>query len=409
MNGAKRSIATIEDVTTGRIAGERIAGGRIAGRSVAVIGGGIAGMAVSLALALRGAQVSVHEQAPALREEGAGLQITPNGGAVLAALGLGAEALAAGLQAAAIEPMDGLTGVRVARFGLHRAPGAGYRFFRRPDLLAMLADAAIAAGVSVRTGQRISVGPDGRPGNPAGAALEADLMIGADGLHSVLRPVLNGAGAPQFSGQVAWRAVVPLGSAPVARIWMLPGRHVVTYPLPGGLLNIVAVREEADWAAEGWHHADDPGNLRAAFAGAAAEVRAILARVTEVRRWGLFRHPVAARWHGAGMAILGDAAHPTLPFLAQGANLALEDAWVLAASLDRWPMEEALARFEALRRPRVMRAIAAADANAVNYHLRGARRRAALAALGAIGRVAPGLFLRRYDWLYRHDVTRAAA
>ena len=107
------------------------------------------------------------------------------------------------------------------------------------------------------------------------------------------------------------------------------------------------------------------------------------------------------------MAILGDAAHPTLPFLAQGANLALEDAWVLAAAVDRWPLPEALSRYQALRRPRVERAITAANANAVNYHLSGVRRQAALAALGAMGRVAPALFLRRFDWLYRHDVTQA--
>jgi salicylate hydroxylase len=232
--------------------------------------------------------------------------------------------------------------------------------------------------------------------------------VGADGLHSALRPMLNGEGAPFFTGQVAWRAVIAADAPAVARIWMLPGRHVVTYPLPGGRLNIVAVREQADWAEEGWHVADDPARLRAAFAGCCAALKALLARVEEVRLWGLFRHEVAARWHGGDVALVGDAAHPTLPFLAQGANLALEDAWVLAAAVDRWPMEEALARYQAARRPRAMRAIAAANANAANYHLAGARRAAALAALGAMGRVAPGVFLRRYDWLYRHDVTRGA-
>jgi salicylate hydroxylase len=189
----------------------------------------------------------------------------------------------------------------------------------------------------------------------------------------------------------------------------MPGQHVVTYPLPGGQLNVVAVQERADWAEEGWHVADDPQNLRAAFAGACGALRAILDRVEEVRLWGLFRHPVAARWHGGDLAILGDAAHPTLPFLAQGANLALEDAWVLAAMVDRWPLAEALDRYQAARRPRAARAIAAANANAVNYHLAGPRRAAALAALGAMGRLAPGLFLRRFDWLYRHDVTRNSA
>jgi salicylate hydroxylase len=375
----------------------------IAGKKVAVIGGGIAGLAVAQALARRGAVVSVHEQARELREYGAGLQITPNGGAVLAALGLHDAAEAAGLSAEALEPMDGLTGVRVARFALSGLPGERYRFFHRGDLLAMLAEGARRAGVEVQTGARVvAEGAGWRVGS--GAPILADLIIGADGLHSALRPALNGAAEPFFTGQVAWRAVVAAEAAPTARIWMMPGRHVVTYPLPGGQLNIVAVREQADWGEEGWHHADDPANLRAVFADAAPELRAILQGVTEVRRWGLFRHPVAARWHGEAVAILGDAAHPTLPFLAQGANLALEDAWVLAACVDRWPIPEALARYQAARRARVERAIAAANANAVNYHLAGVKRVAALGALGLVGRVAPGLFLRRFDWLYRHDV-----
>lgn len=382
----------------------------MAGRTVAIAGGGIGGFSAALAFARRGAHVTVFEQAPALREYGAGVQITPNGGAVLAALGLGEAVTAAGLAAAALEPMDGVSGLRIARFALDALPGPPYRFMHRADLLATIADAARAAGVQIRTGTRV-LAEGQRITTAPGAQIRADLVIGAEGLHSTLRAALNGASAPFFTGQVAWRAVIaaeaPAGTAPVARLWLLPGRHVVTYPLPGGRLNIVAVREAAEWAAEGWHHPDDPANLRAAFAGAAPELGHLLARVDEVRRWGLFRHPVAAHWHGTGLALLGDAAHPTLPFLAQGANLALEDAWVLAALADRWPLAEAMARYQAARRPRVARAIAAANANAVTYHLGGVRRRAALAALGALGRIAPGLFLRRYDWLYRHDVTRA--
>ena len=351
--------------------------------------------------------MTVHEQAEHLREFGAGLQVTPNGGAVLDALGLGGVAATAGIAARALEPMDGLTGARVARFALDTLPGARYRFFHRGDLLNMLAEAAMAAGVEVRTMARVAA--DGAGLRVAGAPVRADLTLGADGVHSALRPVLNGAETATFTGQVAWRAVVEREAPPVARIWMLPGRHVVTYPLPGGRLNVVAVREQAAWTADGWDHPDDPAHLRAAFDGACRELRDILDQVSDVRLWGLFRRPVAARWHGDGMAILGDAAHPTLPFLAQGANLALEDAWVLAAEVDRWPPDEALARYQAARRPRVERAIAAANANAVNYHLAGARRVAALAALKMLGAVAPGLFLRRYDWLYRHDVTRVAA
>ncbi len=392
-SGARRSTATTE--------------GLIRGRTVAIAGGGIGGLAAALALARRGARVTVFEQAPSLREYGAGLQITPNGGAVLAALGLGRDAETAGIAATALEPMDGLTGARVARFPLDRMPGEPYRFFHRADLLTMLAGAAIEAGVEIRTGAKV-ICDAGHLRSVTGEAVNADLTVGADGLHSGQRPMLNGEAAPFFTGQVAWRAIVEGEAEPVARIWMMPGRHVVTYPLHGGRINVVAVREQAEWAEEGWHVAGDPADLLATFAPCGPTLRDILGRVTEVRRWGLFRHPVAARWHGEDVAILGDAAHPTLPFLAQGANLALEDAWVLAAAVDRWPLGEALARYERARKPRVARAIEAANANAANYHLDGVKRLMALAALRGIGQAAPALFLRRYDWLYRHDVTTAA-
>jgi len=152
----------------------------------------------------------------------------------------------------------------------------------------------------------------------------------------------------------------------VAQIWMAPGRHVVTYPMRNNVLNIVAVQEQAAWAAEGWHHADDPANLRAAFDDVAPPLRDILTNVAAVNQWGLFRHPVAARWYNGRLAILGDAAHPTLPFLAQGANMAIEDAYVLARALMDNPRQgDALQAYQAARAPRVTRAIAAANANAI--------------------------------------------
>jgi salicylate hydroxylase len=336
------------------------------------------------------------------------LQVTPNGAAVLAGLGLSGAAEAAGLRAAALEPADAVTGRSLGRFDLSRLPGQPYRFFHRAALAGLLAEAARAAGVVLRTGARVA-GGDAAGGLrlASGEVLRPDLAVGADGLHSVLRPVLNGPDSPFFTGQAAWRALIPGEGPPVVRLWLAPGRHVVSYPLPGGRINIVAVRAQAVWAPEGWHHDDDPAALRSAFADLCPELRALLDRVTATRLWGLFRHPVARRWHGPGLALLGDAAHPTLPFLAQGANLALEDAWVLAAECARRPdLPAALAAYEAARRPRVTRAIAAANANARLYHLAGLPRQAALAALRLTGALAPRLFLRRYDWLYGADVTR---
>jgi salicylate hydroxylase len=258
---------------------------------------------------------------------------------------------------------------------------------------------ARAAGVNIRLKSKVM-----------GAGLPGDLTIGADGLHSGLRAALNGAAAPFFTRQVAWRAVIPDdGTAAEAQLFMGPRRHLVSYPLSGGLRNIVAVEERTGWTEEGWHHRDDPAALHRAFARFGGPVPGWLARVEEVHLWGLFRHPVAARWQDGARAILGDAAHPTLPFLAQGANLALEDAWVLAECLERLPQADALAEYQAERRPRATRVIDAASANARNYHLSNPLvRGVAHAALRLGGRLAPDQAIRRFDWLYGHDVTAPA-
>jgi len=181
---------------------------------------------------------------------------------------------------------------------------------------------------------------------------------------------------------------------------------MVTYPLPGDRLNIVAVQERRDWAAEGWNHDDDPGNLRAAFADCGWDVKSILGDVEQVKLWGLFRHPVAESWQAGSVAILGDAAHPTLPFLAQGANLAIEDAFVLARSCDAaTSLETGLQDYQTKRRARVVKAIEAANSNARNYHLAGVRRHVAHTGLKVMGKLAPSAFLKRLEWLYGFDVT----
>lgn len=383
--------------------------GHLNGRHIAILGGGIAGLTAARALAQRGARVEVFEQASALREVGAGLQITPNGARALEALGLKAALEAGSVRAMAVEPMDAVSGRQIARFDLRGFDQPPYRFFHRATLLDILAQGAREAGVEIHLGQPVT--PDGSDGmvlTPQGAR-RFDLVVGADGLHSKARPVLNGAADPFFTGQVAWRAIIDRPrAAPVARIWMAPGRHLVTYPLPGERMNIVAVQERRAWAAEGWHHADQPANLRAAFAGLSGRLTGLLAQIEEVALWGLFRHEVAQNWGRGALALIGDAAHPTLPFLAQGANMAIEDAWLLAALCDAAPQADALARYQKLRRPRVVRAIETANRNAARYHLNGAARQAAHGALSLMSRALPGAFLGRMEWLYGYDVTAQA-
>ncbi len=388
------------------------------GQSVIVIGAGVAGLAVARALALRGASVTVLEQADAVREVGAGLQISPNGAGVLRALGLDGALAAASMRAEAVDLRDGPTGAAVAWLDLLRLrPGQGYHFLHRADLIGLLLAGATEAGVAVRllshvasvnlSGSRPSVQLQG------GERLEAALLIGADGLHSPTRTALNGAGQPFFTGQVAWRALIPCdpGAAPVAEVHMGPGRHLVSYPLRGGTLrNIVAVEERAKWAEESWSLRDDSMDLRLAFDGFSPRVRGWLAQVEDPWLWGLFRHKVAEIWGKAlpagAVAILGDAAHPTLPFLAQGASMGLEDAWVLAEALAQHDTTAAaLHAYQGLRKPRTTRVVAAATANARAYHLSGLPRVIGHAGLRVLGRLSPGAMLARYDWLYGHDVT----
>ncbi|WP_146592244.1 FAD-dependent monooxygenase [Puniceibacterium confluentis] len=381
------------------------------GKRITVIGGGIGGLAAALALRQRGAEVRVLEQAAEISEVGAGLQISPNGQRVLDALGLN---LDGAMRARAVSLRDGRRGTEVLRLDLARlGPEQAYHFVHRADLIALLLTAARDAGVQISLSQTVAeVRDDGAPSavTTDGTVWTADLIVAADGLKSLTRGVLNGAARPRFTGQVAWRAVVANTCAhpPEARVHMGPGRHLVTYPLRGGhLVNLVAVEERDNWAAEGWSHRDDPANLRRAFAGFGGDVPGLLAQVADPGLWGLFRHPVAARWHGAGVVLLGDAAHPTLPFLAQGANLALEDAWVLAACLDQRGVVPGLTGYQSLRRPRVARVIAAAQGNAWKYHLRNPLLRgAAHLALRAAGRLAPGRMVHQFDWLYGFDVTR---
>lgn len=385
------------------------------GQDICIVGAGIGGLAAACALAMRGARVTVLEQAEAVRAVGAGIQISPNGLAVLDALGVGDDLRARCPRSQAVHLLDGLSGRSVIRMDLERLrPTQDFRLVHRADLIDILLTRAVELGVRLETGQHVtaaSIGAVDATLTINGAARDVPFVIGADGLHSVLRPVLTGKREPFFTGQVAWRATVPaLGGEPVeARVFMGPGRHLVTYPLrDGSLINIVAVEERTAWAEEGWHHQDDPDNLRCAFAMFSAEPRALLARAETANIWGLFRHPVAGQWHKGPAVLLGDAAHPTLPFMAQGAVMALEDAWVLADSLSVAGMDEGPALYQARRRHRVENVIEAANGNARNYHYANpVLRFLGHNALRVANSLSPDTVLKRYDWIYDYDVTTA--
>ncbi|GLP86737.1 FAD-dependent monooxygenase [Tritonibacter mobilis] len=380
---------------------------------ITVIGAGIGGLAVAYLLQRFGAQVTVLEQAEEISEVGAGLQVTPNGVAVLQEMGLADDLAWCSQRARAVVLRHHREGREVLRLDLDQyAHDLRYYFVHRADLINLLADAVRRSGAQVRLLQKVnSVVPGVRPTVQLanGAKCCADLVIGADGLHSRVRPVLNAAGAPKFTGQVAWRATVPnrFDLPAEAQVFMGPGRHLVAYPLKdGSLVNLVAAQERRQWAEESWSLGDDPENLRQAFAmfgGLAAEM---LADVRDVKLWGLFRHPVAQVWGRDGVALLGDAAHPTLPFMAQGANMALEDAYALADCLSAADdLEAGLAAYQARRQSRATKVVEAANGNAWKYHLRAPLSWPAHQILRVAGALAPQKMVSQFDWIYRHDET----
>ncbi len=381
---------------------------------IAIVGGGVAGLAAALAMHRFGAQVTVYEQADALTEIGAGLQISPNGVCVLRALGLLPD-FHKTPRARAVSLRDYAQGREVTRLDLFRLPeDQQYLLVHRADLIEVLARAVKQAGIPVHLGAVVQDITEGSPAKitlETGDVAQADLVVAADGLHSVLRPHLNPATKSFFTGQVAWRAIVPnVTDHPFeAQVHMGPGRHMVSYPLrDGSVVNIVAVEERQAWADDGWHHQDDPENLRRAFAGFGGGAKPLLQAVEQVNLWGLHRHPFAKTWVGDGVALIGDAAHPTLPFLAQGANMALEDAWCLADCLSKAETQkDGLARYQQRRLQRVPRVIATANGNAKKFHLSNPLiRRAAHTVLSLGGRFAPDQMLHQFDWLYGFDVTR---
>ena len=389
------------------------------GQPVTVIGAGIAGLALAIALAQLRAKVTVLEQAPAITEIGAGIQISPNGFAVLKALGLGESLAERSLRARSVSLRDGINDRPVLTMDLSREPtGRGFHLVHRADLIGLLRIAALAAGVEICLNRKIDrvdlSGPIPNLHFINGISQSAPILIGADGLHSPVRTALNGKEAPFFTHQVAWRATIPnrSGTDPIVEVHMGPGRHLVSYPLRGGKYrNIVAVEERGGWTAESWSLRDDPVNLKRAFDSFSPKIREWLDQVENPNLWGLFRHPVADRWFDsrdrAGVAILGDAAHPSLPFLAQGANMALEDAWCLAQSMDEHAtLQSAFAAYQSARKPRTTAIVAAANTNARAYHLGGPIRSIAHLGLRIGGRMAPNFALGRFDWIYGHDVTK---
>ena len=387
-------------------------------RQVAIVGGGIGGIATAAFFRRTGIACCVYEQASRLAEVGAGIVMAPNAVRLVRSLGLGAQLAQVGVRvetgwefrrwdSAEVLLAQDMTICR-SRYGEHAW------LIHRADLLGMLLSAIDPA--ILHLGRRVVALRDA--GHAVilefadGQTAQADLVIGADGIHSVVRAAVARSAPPRSAGVCAWRALLPveqvpaLARLPVQTLWLGPGRHLVHYPVSAGAkLNVVAFTPAGTWRSESWTTDGDPAELAAEFAGWNARLTDLVQCVTQVSRWAVYdREPIDRYVHGR-IVLMGDAAHPMLPFYAQGACQALEDAAALAASITApgVDLDLALEAYDAVRVPRATEVQEASRGRLTSNHLpdgpQQRERDAAFATQDA---------LRHSDWLYGYDAEQAA-
>ncbi len=392
---------------------------------IAVVGAGIGGLTAALALIRRGFEATVYEQAPELTEVGAGVQVSANGTRVLFELGLEDAIMAEAVVPRAKQIRLWNTGQSWKAFDVGPVSETLYGFpyvtLHRHDLHRALADAVRAARPdAIRLGRRL-VGLDqgsrgARLAFEDGGKTDADLVIGADGVHSVVRERLFGPDAPKFTGVVAWRGVIPAAAieprlmAPLSVTWIGPGGHVVHYPLRRGeLMNFVSVVERDDWQVESWSAPGSVDECLTDYAGWHEDVRSLIKAIPQPYKWALFGRGPMRRWSEGRATLLGDACHPMLPFLAQGAVMAIEDGLVLARCLQRYEGEptDAFPAYEAARIARTSAAVTGSADNMRRYH--DARLGTPEAAQAYVERAwAEDAVKARYGPLFGYDAATAA-
>jgi salicylate hydroxylase len=398
-----------------------------ASRTIFVAGAGIGGLTAALALAAQGFRVVILEKSERLEEAGAGLQLSPNASRVLIDLGLKPRLDARAVIPDAVSIMSARLGREIARLPLGEEAsaraGAPYWVMHRADL-----QAALQAHVNDNPDIELRLGCQFEDLAPHAKGLTvvqrsgttrrqevALALVGADGIWSTVRQHLFPQAQPPFSGLIAWRGTLEATQLPReqasrrVQLWMGANAHLVAYPISGARQINVVVVVAGTWNRPGWSAPGDSAELKTMFASPQwpAAARMLIGAVDQWRKWALFTVPGGGEWTDGAVALLGDAAHAMLPFAAQGAGMAIEDAAVLAKCLGETRNESgpaiavAMQRYARLRRPRVSRVQRAARQSGRIYHLTGPAAYARDLAIRAMG---PKRMLARQDWIYNWRV-----
>jgi salicylate hydroxylase len=388
---------------------------------IVIAGAGIGGLTAGVALLKKGFDVTILEQAQALKEIGAGVQLSPNATRVLYQIGIGDT-----LEPLACEPLGKQvrlwnTGQTWRLFDLGAVSrelyGHPYLTLHRADLHQALAAAVHALNPqALHLGEKVEgfrqTGGKVEVRTAAGNVYEADLLIGADGVHSRVRHALFGPDEPVFSGVMAWRGVIDAERLPehlrasYGVNWVGPGAHVIHYPLRGSkLVNFVGAIERSGWQVESWSERGTLEECLSDFSGWHDDVRTLISAIDIPYKWALMVREPMTSWTSGNVTLLGDACHPTLPFLAQGAGMAIEDGYLIARCLERFESDlpRALARYEALRLERTARVVRGSAANATRFH--NSKLAHAEGAAEYVDREwSEERVKERYNWLFEYNV-----
>ena len=391
---------------------------------ILIAGAGIGGLTAALALIRRGFPVRVIEQARGLAEIGAGVQISANGAHALFSLGLESALERVWCEPVGKEIRLWSTGETWKLFDLgamsRERYGAPYFMIHRADLHRILLEAVMSAAPDcISLGTRATGFEQDHSSVTLtcenGVRVTGAALIGADGVHSRIRNELFGEMPARFTGLLAWRGLVPMERLPqrlqrlVGTNWVGPGGHVVHYPVRSGtLLNFVGTAERSDWQVESWTERGTIDEALNDFKGWHTDVETIIRNIDAPFKWALLGREPLARWTKGRVTLLGDAAHPTLPMMAQGANMAIEDGVVLARSFAAHDdVAEALAAYEAARRERTSRLVRAANDNAARFH-NPALGNADGAARYVDSEWQETRVKQRYDWVFEYDPVKVA-